>query len=298
MNILIEATGSLTSGYLIKNIQTAGHKAVGSDISEFNHGKVLCDDFILMPKVSDPNLWEKKEKLLLRHKIDIVIPSLDETLLEWSKRVDYFRELGIHVILSNQKTIEIFQDKWLTYLFFEENKIRTPKTSLNADYDLIKPRLGRGGSGIFLKENLEFSMEGMISQEKINGIEYTVDVFYCKDGNPIYIVPRKRVDVKDGKSTKGVVVKNDKIDDLIKIISKRIKFTGPVNFQLFETNNEELIMIEVNPRIAGGMALGFEATENWIPLIVENILNGKTINDIKPINYGLKMVRYYAECFI
>jgi carbamoyl-phosphate synthase large subunit len=53
----------------------------------------------------------------------------------------------------------------------------------------------------------------------------------------------------------------------------------------------------VNPRIAGGMALGFAATENWIDLIVDNYINNKEVI-AKPIQYGLRMTRYYSECFI
>lgn len=297
MNIFIEAVGSLTSFYMIKSIQEAGHKVVGSDISDFNHGNVLCDDFIVMPKVTDELLWSKTIKLLLKHEVNIVIPSLDETMISWAQKKDEFKKLGIEVIISPLETIKIFQDKYNTYNFFKSIGIPTPKTSLEDKYELIKPRLGRGGSGIF--DNTfknDFSMQDMISQEKIYGNEYTVDVFFSKDFKPIYIVPRKRLDVRDGKSTKGIVVKNQKIDDLINKISDEIKFIGPINFQLFETKEKNLVLIEVNPRIAGGMALGFAATENWINLIVDNIIN-KEVIDAKNINYGLKMTRYYSECF-
>jgi len=297
MNILIEATGSLTSLYMIQAIKEAEHKVIGSDISIFNHAHSLCDDFIVMPKTNDKELWEKTKNLLIKHHVDIVIPSLDETMIDWATKVDEFHNYGITIIISPIKTINIFQDKWNTYNFFKSISIQTPKTSLEDIYQIIKPRLGRGGSGIFentYKNN--FSMQNLISQEKITGTEYTVDALFNKDGTAIYIVPRERIDVKEGKSTKGVVVKNKKIDDLIMKISKHIKFIGPINFQLFKTINDKLVFIEVNPRIAGGMALGFAATENWIKLMVDNIIKDKKIVP-KKINYGLKMARYYDECF-
>ncbi len=297
MNFLIEATGSLTSGYLINAIKQAGHKVIGSDISDFNHAKILCDDFIIMPKSTDKNLWSKTINLLKRFKIDIVIPSFDESLLDWSKVKNDLRVQDIHVIISDYNTIKICQDKWETYEFFKYLKIPTPKTSLQDEFEIIKPRLGRGGKGIFTNDyKKKFSMEGMISQEKIYGLEYTVDVFFLIDGRPLYIVPRKRIDVYDGKSTKGIVIKNSRIEKLIIKMSKELKFIGPINFQLFETENNELFFIEINPRIAGGMALGFEATENWIDLIIDNIINRKKVQP-KSIRYGLKMVRYYNECF-
>jgi carbamoyl-phosphate synthase large subunit len=298
MNILTEATGSLTSYYLIKAIQEAGYKAVGSDIDDFNHGKVLCDDFILMPSVIEENLWEKTFSLLHQHNINVVIPSLDETLLEWSKKQQKLQKKGIVVIVSPPETIQIFEDKWLTYKFFQSIGIATPKTSLQADFEIVKPRFGRGSSGIFTNSfQNDFSMDAMISQEKIFGVEYTVDCLFDNTGKPIYIIPRKRLALKDGKSTKGVVVLHKGIEKLVNKIAHHISFYGPINFQLFETETKELVMLEINPRIAGGMALGFAASENWIPLIIKNFLNNEKIAP-KEVKNGLKMVRYYAECFI
>ncbi|MDH5716997.1 MAG: ATP-grasp domain-containing protein [Spirochaetia bacterium] len=296
MNILIEATGSLTSYYLIKSIKDAGFRVIGSDINDDNHAKFLCDDFIIMPTANDKSLWEIIPSLLRKHNINMVLPSFDETLLDWSAKKDIMKEMGINVIVSPIETIKIFQDKWSAYKFFTEIQIPTPKTSLDNIYSLIKPRQGRGGKGIFENEKDKvISMDGLISQEKIIGDEYTVDVLFSRNHRPIYIVPRKRLAVIDGKSTKGIVVKNGKIDNLIRHVAEKVKFIGPINFQLFDTG-ENLIVIEINPRIAGGMALGFAATENWITLIVKNIVNGEEINPV-PIKYGLQMVRYYNECF-
>ncbi len=302
MRIFIEASGSLVSGYLIKAIKEVNHIVIGSDIDEFNHARYLCDDFVVVPKSNDPDLWKKMEEILLEKQVDIVIPSLDETLLEWAKRKEYFKELGINIVISDPEVIETFCDKWKAYLFFIKNDIPTPKTSLEPTFDLIKPRYGRGGKGIFKKDHRTMEtidMRNYISQEFITGKEYTVDVLFSKDGDPIYIVPRLRLDIRDGKSIKGLTVKNENIENVVHEVSKKIKFIGPINFQFIETDEKKLYLIEINPRIAGGMALGFAATENWIKLIVENIVLGKEIRkeNLKPIIYGLRMFRYYDEVF-
>ncbi len=296
MKILTEASGSLVSGYLIKAINDSGYTSVGSDINSFNHGKCIADEFIEVPENKDPYLWEKIEEILLKNKIDIVIPSFDNTLLEWAKKKEHFKKLGILILTSPVKTIETFTDKWETYLFFKSIKIKTPKSSLSQDFKVVKPIIGRGGKGVYIGDN-KINMSGMISQEFIEGTEYTIDCLFDKNGNPVYIIPRKRLSVKDGKSTKGVTVQHKKIENYIKIISMYIEFNGPINFQCIENRNKELFFIEINPRIAGGMALGFAASENWIPLLVDNFINNNDINP-KKINYNLKMVRYYAECFI
>lgn len=298
MNILIEASGSLTSGYIIKAIKNSGNRVIGSDISDFNHAKVMCDDFILMPKHNDKNLWKKISTLLDDYNIDIVIPSFDETLLGWSERVSFFRSKNIKVIISPIDTIKTFQDKWIAFRFFKNIGILTPESSLKSEFEIIKPRVGRGGSGIFLNDfKSEIDMTNMISQKKIIGQEYTVDCFFDVNGRPIYIIPRERLNVIDGKSSKGIVVKNLKIEDLVKKISLSIKFKGPINFQFFITDKKEIYILEINTRIAGGMALGFAASENWIELIIQNFINSNKILP-KKIKYGMKMSRYYDEIFI
>lgn len=146
--IMTEASGSLTSNYIISAIQQAGHLACGSDIHDFNVASQICDDFIILPKSSDPNLWETTDRLLQKHAISIVLPTLDETLHAWSLRKEKLQAKGISVLISPPETIETFIDKWKTYEFFTSLGIPTPKTAIFHHYGILKPRFGRGGSGI------------------------------------------------------------------------------------------------------------------------------------------------------
>ena len=295
MRILTEASGSLTSAYFMKFIRAAGYTSVGSDIDNLTAAHCLADDFILFPEKNSLKLWEKIDSLLTEYKIDVVAPSFDEMMLGWATQKEYFENKGINIIVSPIETIEILGNKWKTYLFFKDIGIPCPATSLKQDYPLIKPIYGRGAKGIKIS-NAPVNMEGMISQEIATGEEYSIDCFFDYKGEPVYVVPRKRIHVRDGKSTRGIVVKNDQIVSCVEKIAKHIKLIGPINMQCF-VDGDSLSFIEVNPRIAGVMALGIAATENWVNLIVDNIINKQPIKP-KPINYGLKMVRYYAECFV
>ncbi|MDA9804424.1 ATP-grasp domain-containing protein [Gammaproteobacteria bacterium] len=294
--ILTEASGSLVSAYLIKAIKESGNVSIASDINKNNHGFSLADDFIEMPSSDDPNLWSKIEKKLIKSEVDIVIPSFDETLMGWSERKEYFYKKGINILISHPDSLEIYLDKYKAYKFCKLHEIPTPKTSISQKYKIVKPRFGRGGSGIYIGNEGQ-DMNNMISQEYIKGIEYTVDCLFDKNGEPIYIIPRQRIDIKDGKSTKGIVKKHNKIEKLVKKMSKEAVLVGPINFQFIETDDHLLYFLEVNPRIAGGMALGMAASENWINPIIDNFINNIQIRP-KPIKYNLKMYRYYAESFV
>ncbi|MFA7239049.1 MAG: ATP-grasp domain-containing protein [Sulfuricellaceae bacterium] len=296
LRILTEASGSLVIGYLIKAIQEAGHISVASDIDSHCVGRYLADDFVLMPSKNDPHLWQKISQILVESKVDFVIPSFDETLLGWAERKHHFSKLGITVAISEPDVIKTFVDKWLTFQFLIENSIPTPRTSLVQDFPLVKPRYGHGGQGVYIPGK-PIAMDGLLSQEIAEGEEYTVDVFCDGKSNPLYIVPRKRISVRDGKSTQGVVVYHKEIIEMVTRLCKAAGFIGPINVQCFSSGANEVSVIEVNPRIAGGMALGFAATENWISLLCDCLLSDKIVQP-KPVKYGLQMMRYYAELFV
>ena len=294
--VFIEASGSMVSAFMIEAIKSAGYKSVASDISEDTVGKYLADEFIQVPSVDDPSLWDKKIKLLKNNKIDVVFPSFDDTILGWASRADDLRYHGIHVVVSSIETVDVFSDKWKTYCFFNDHGIPTPKTSLSQDFPLVKPLNGRGAIGVRLEEK-SVPMEGLVSQEVLNGIEYTVDVLCDFQSRPVYIVPRLRKGVIAGKSTKGKVQTHQKIETLVRQICEKVQFRGPINLQCFELDNGEIKFIEINPRVAGGMALSFAATDNWVEIVIEYFLENLSYQS-KPIQDGKCMYRYYKEVYV
>jgi len=297
LRILTEASGSLVSAYLIKAIQMAGHEAIASDIDPSCAGRYLADGFVQMPKSSDPALWDKVGSLLADARVDLVIPSFDETLLAWAQGLHARNgESATQVLLSPPDVVDIFVDKWKAFEFFLAHGIPTPQTSLKQEFPLVKPRWGRGGKGVQVPRE-PVDMSGCISQELVEGEEYTVDVLCDNNSCPLYIVPRKRLAVRDGKSMHGVVVEHPGIERIVRSLCAAIRFRGPINVQCFCNAGGDINVIEVNPRIAGGMALGFAATENWVPLMVA-MISGQEQFEPLPVRYGLKMMRYCSEVFV
>ncbi len=297
VRILTEASGSLVSAFLIRAIQAAKHTAIASDLDANNAGRFLADEFIKMPSKDDPLLWNKIAQIVKRHRIDVVIPSFDETLEGWAMRRDEWRiQLGVYIITSPPEAIHTFLDKWETYRFFMAEGIPTAATSLQQDYPLVKPRQGRGAKGVCIPGK-EVDMEGMISQEVLSGQEYTLDVLCDRKSHPVYVVPRRRIKVVEGKTVTGLTERLPFLRRYVNKICKAARLEGPLNIQCFVDNKAGIRFTEVNPRIAGGMALGFAATENWISLLIRHFIQGNPLK-AKPVKYGMRMYRYYAECFI
>lgn len=68
---------------------------------------------------------------------------------------------------------------------------------------------GVGSKGIRIVEPEDKLIVGdeQFAQEFITGDEYTVDVLCDREGNPSYIIPRRRVEVKSGVATKVFIIR-------------------------------------------------------------------------------------------
>ncbi|MCC2615124.1 ATP-grasp domain-containing protein [Aestuariibacter halophilus] len=298
--IFIEAVGGLTSGYLIDAIHSAGYRCIGSDISAASAGAVRVDAFVELPTYDDPALWDAVTSALTQHRVSLVIPTFDEMLSGWSARREDFKAMGVEVLISPQETVNQCVDKWQTAQLFARAGLPAPATSLQPTYALFKPREGRGSTGIYQATDEQRASgalpQGYISQQVVSGVEYTIDCLFDAQGEPIYIVPRRRLQVKDGKSLGGVVEAQPAIVKYIKQLATTVQFCGPINVQCF-VDGDDIWFIEINPRLGGGSGLGMAATENWIPLFVKHWCEGKGLSADAPVQYGMRMFRQYREVY-
>ncbi|HPT67977.1 MAG TPA: ATP-grasp domain-containing protein [Bacillota bacterium] len=298
MNVLVEGIGSMVFNTQLKYYKAMNWNLIGIDIDQQSAGWYKVDKAYIVPRYADSNCFNVIEEIIRKEQINLVFPTVNEGLLQWSKRRDQFKALfNTFVILSNEKVVKTCVDKWETYRFFIENGIPTPKTALGPDYDLLKPRTGRGSQGIYLKDELKtgIRLEDYISQELVSGEEYTVDILCDFNSRPVYIIPRKRVGVESGVSVKGQTVYDPIIIDFCKKIVERLKPVGIINIQCFK-EGDKIYFIEINPRLAGGASLSFAASDNWFRAIECFLLNKKY--EPKEIKFNRSMFRYYEELIV
>jgi carbamoyl-phosphate synthase large subunit len=299
MRVLIEASGGVASGFMIHALQQAGHEVIASDINGENAGSLLADDYIQMPLASDGTLWSFVIDALGQKRVDAVIPSLDDMLLGWDAHRVQLEAMGIVLVLSPKETLVVCLDKWLTYQFFIQHDIPTPKTSLMPEYALFKPRQGRGAKGIIYapnKADRPIDMFGLLSQQYLEGEEYTIDILCDNAGDPVYIVPRCRQLVINGKAINAQIIYDEAMIEWVKLICRKLHFVGAINIQCFKLADGRILFTEINPRLASGMALSFAASGNWLVMMIDHQLDQKPIAQ-QPIQWGMKMYRQYCEVF-
>lgn len=317
MNILFTAIGRRVQ--LIKHFKK-WHYVVGVDSGEMPPARYFIDSFYKVPKWDEDSYIKILIDICQKEKIDLLIPLFEKEFILLCENRKAFEKTGTFLLLSHKTIIETFNDKIKSYEFFIRNRINTPVTftkesiheALKEDMVkfplIIKPLNGMGSKNVFRvknKKELNFFInyiEYPIIQEFVEGTEYTIDVLCDFNGDVISVVPRERIEVREGEVSKSKTVKNKKIIELTldlcnKLkIDKNIKPIGPLTIQCINNLNE-IKFIEVNPRLGGGVPLTLEA---GIPYgkYLEEMVKG---NDILPVIGKFKeltMLRFDEAVYI
>lgn len=320
MNLLLTSIGKRVQ--LIKHLKQS-FNVIGVDAGELNPAKSFVDKFYKIPKANEDGYIESLLHICEEEKIKVIIPLYEGEFDILHNAREKFRNIGTLLLLSNEKILNICKDKQKTYEYFLNSEISNPKVYKEeeiqniltyGDIDklplIIKPKDGMGSDGVYKINNLkelrffkEYVSNGIV-QEYIDGYEYTVDTLVDLNGNPIYIVPRRRLEVRSGEVVKSSTVKDEKIiTETKKVIEylnklrdkKGLALMGPLTIQFFKKSNGEIYLLEINPRFGGGSPLSFEAGARYGERILE-MLKGKQLEYIKDFN-EITMLRYEEAVF-
>ncbi len=288
-----------------------GGSVVTTDANPLSPGLYLTDRHYIVPLSNSPSYEEAILKICHDEKISLIVPTIDEELPFFGEHREEFRKKGINVLVSNDKTGRICNDKYMTYHFFLENNIPTPKTWIKSEVDpsalsyplFIKPRCGRGSVQAFPvrdEKELRFFMDYVhdpIVQPFLQGREFTIDVFCDQDSRCLSVVPRERLWIRAGVCDKGRTVKDRRLMDYAVKIAEKLSIIGPANIQC-KVDNDNIMFFEVNPRFSGAIQLTMEAGADF-PLYAVKIFNGQQLEPmIGEFKDGLTMLSYEESLYI
>jgi carbamoyl-phosphate synthase large subunit len=263
-------------------------KVIGFDASNTAPTKKFVDEFILSPKLSEPNFQEKLYETISSKSIRMIIPTIDTELEFYSKIKNELKsKFNCLVLISDYEVISIFRNKLLSHEFFISNGFKSPKLYSKLDKPsfpvFVKPKDGSSSIGAFKVENsneLEFLLSknsDLMIQEYIEGIEYSIDVFNYIDSKNVSIVIRERIQVRSGEISKGRIINDKYIRDSIMRLISLVKFFGNVTIQLIKKDNE-LYFIEINPRFGGGTPISIMAGANSCHYSLDIMLGKPLLN--------------------
>ena len=253
-------------------------------------------------KWKDIDVVEHLVETVKNYGVNIILPFVDGAIAIASECKRLLPEVFIPVSEENIATAMF--DKALAAKLFADKGIAIPSTysAHNCKFPAIaKPRLGSASKGIKVINNaeellqLQNSTEYLIQEYIAHREEYTVDCYVSKNRETMCIVPRLRIDIAGGEVTRTKTCKNSLLIEMSRKVLDKIPFEGPVTLQfLHNLDNDEFMLMEINPRLGGGVVCSIYAGAP----IADYIINECLGNDIKECNDwkdNTLMTRYQKE---
>lgn len=221
----------------------------------------IIGEVIVGLKWTDPDVVADIVKVAKEQNVDIILPFVDGAIEIASKCKAQLPEVFIPV--SEYEISRMLFDKLEAARLFRENKLAIPKTYTvrNAEVPAIaKPRHGTSSRGIRIFYNIDelMGLENLsdyLVQEYIeHREEYTVDCYVSQTGEILTAVPRLRIEVVGGEVSRTETFRIPELMDMSREVIKAFDLRGPVTLQfIHDLDNDRYLLMEVNPRLGGGV---------------------------------------------
>lgn len=219
---------------------------------------------------------DKYIELIQKYEIDHFIPVINENIKFLFKNREKFGNSLNY--LGDYKIFEKLNNKKLLMSLAKKLNIKIPKTyqSINeAKYPCVaKPTDMSSSKGVVYitnQEDLDKAKEryknedNLIVQEYVEGVGVGCSM-YIKDGKIITSYGHKRLaenPISGGSSVYRETFQDKRMEDVSEKILANWKWTGFAMFEFKLTANNELYLIEVNPRIWGSINQGLQNSVNY-----------------------------------
>lgn len=286
-NVLVTGIGGNVGQGIIRNIRNMDFpiRIIGTNISDFSSGNHLCDIFYKTPFAYEPDYITRIKEIVEYEKIDLIIPSTD---YEGYYLALENKKIPCTIAVSPVSTMEIYLDKYQTYLQHKKNNLPFAESFLPSTYKpsgesiILKPRKGRGSRGIFINPPSlsEFTDDEYMVQKLYTGKEITT-AFYINKNNEFHgqITMLRTLEQGTTHFCKVTHQYDAFFNELLPKLNKHISIYGSANMQSIVTEKEEIIPFEINCRISGTNSIrsnfGFEDVRYTIEEYLYNLVPSK-----------------------
>lgn len=314
MNVLVTSAGRRVS--LLENLRRAGQALSGPAAAVYAVDveptrSAAChraDGHAEVPRASEPGYIERLLDLCDRWSIDVVVPTIDTELVPLAEARPRFAERGVTVAVSSPEVCRTFNSKRATAKFFARNgcpaaplidDLERAEFPLFAKLDDSSRSVGAGRvDSMAAAVALRSKQPNYVFQPLLAGVEYTVDAFVDRHGEVLGVVPRRRLEVRDGEVSKGIAIKDPAIIAAVRELCTRTAGAyGVLTVQLFALPDGSLSFIEVNPRFGGGYPLTMHAGADFASYLLRDVRGERQVYD-ESWHDGTMMLRYDAEVIV
>lgn len=276
MNILLTSVGR--RNYLVQYFRKAlGDRGsvLAADVDPTAPGLTEADEAYVIPRFDAPEYTQALIDLTKRLKVRLLIPLNDYEIPVLARNADRFGDTGTLVVVPTAKKVEIALDKWNMFRALCNWGVPTPRTVLGLEGALqvlgdgalrmpvvVKPRSGSGSMHIRIVESVDelrwacedagFGRpENAVVQERIEGIEYGLDVVNNLTGIYECTLAKRKLGMRAGETDRAITVIDDGLERIGKRLGERLQHLGCLDVDVLVTEQESFV-IDMNPRFGGG----------------------------------------------
>ena len=292
VNVMVFPCGTEVGLEIHKSLKNTRFVTLYGSSTAPGHGEYVYKNHCeYLPKLDDPAFIDEFAELLVKKKIDLVFPTIEEAIVRLSENRDRFQA---QILAPSEKAVKICRDKSLTYLELAGSsylpEVYADADAVNEYPVLVKPACGQASQGVRIIHNkgnlidhLKTSDVRNVICEYLPGDEYTVDCFTDREKNLKYIGMRKRSRTKGGICMTSVAVEADEsLCQIAEDISNKLDLRGEWFFQVKRDKHGKCKLMEVATRCAGTMCVNRALNVN-LPLltVLDAIGESTTIESIK-----------------
>ncbi len=267
INVLVTSVGSGVGQSVLDSISHLKnyYRVIGIDLSERVFARNQCDDFMLSPRINEPNYINFLLEVCKNKSVKVLIPGNDGELELLSRNLPLFSEINVSVIVSPTKIVASSRNKFNWYQDYSDiinivptalydSFIESPESHEEIAFPVIaKPAAGSASSGIKLFLSLEELLEDRLpSGESSN---YVVQPYLMPmKADPDYAV----------------------LDKAVK--ERRLLQLSEISCQIVYDQNSEIV----------GTFVSKNSLKNGVPVTIEPITDNSILSVVNDIGEKLK----------
>lgn len=285
-------------------------RVIGVDCDPHCPAASIVEEFALIPPLEEMNL-DTLTNYCLGLGVTHVIPSRDEELGYWSVRRDHLERNGIHLMVSSENAIKTCQDKLLFSRSIGSLLVPPIASSeklfeLKCNHFVVKERSGSSSKSIGLNLVAEKArkhakgLERPIFQAMTEGREFSAETWINSSGKCQGMLLRWRSKIIDGEAHESEIFEDPKWEAAMQDVFETIPgLSGHALGQVIVDSDQNLHLIEINPRLGGASPLALAAGLNSIEWFLLQSTGRETEIPANPIlNKKLRLRKVNGKALI
>ena len=311
-NILVTGAGGPAGVSVVRALVGSGELVVAVDADPLAAGLGLAHHHAVVCAATERDRFVTELAQVAReHSVDMIISTVSEEMLVLAGRE---HELDVPVWLPKRRAVAACVDKWRFWKIAEHANIPAAASALGNGCGeeiaanlpgpwIVKPRFDGGARNAYAVDDpaeLAWACSRVIDpivQTRQSGREFTVDLLTDHAGCLAGAVPRWRLETRAGISTKGRTFCDARVTGIAARCAAVYSLTGAANLQGFVTDDDAVVVTQVNPRFSGGLSLSLAAGADLVGEFVRGTLGMSLRPDRLQFRPDVTMVRNDTELF-